>query len=144
MLKKIIEDATLENLKEFICDTFYELKYKDNEMYEELEMELYKKIYGCHFNEWMLAKALEEMENEDGSLGGHWSLAETTALARQHNISFNNINEYDWCYTMNMIYSDYYGSVSNESTAYIKLAKKFLFDKDSPNGKAFKYYIAMR
>lgn len=36
-----------------------------------------------------------------------------------------------------------YGSVSNETSAYVKLAKKFLQDKDAPEGKALKYYLAM-
>ena len=45
---------------------------------------------------------------------------------------------------MNMIYSDYYGSVPNETTSYAKLARKFLEDKDAEEGKALRYYLAMK
>ena len=44
---------------------------------------------------------------------------------------------------MNMIYSDYYGSVPNETSVYVKMARKFLEDKDAEYGKALKYYLAM-
>ena len=108
-----------------------------------MEMCLYKKVYGYHFSNWMLSKALQNMVNEDGSHGGHWSVAETTNVAKQHGLSFIDFNEFDWNYVMNMIYSDYYGAVSNDISAYYKLAEKFIKDKDAEPGKAFKYYIAM-
>lgn len=144
MHKKILEDATLEQLKTFIDWSLCELKYKDHDMYEELELELYKEVYGCHFNEWKLKKAVEEFKNEDGTTGAHWTLEETNSVARQYGIEFVSINQYDRNYTLNMIYSDYYGSISNDIQVYVKLAKKFLQDKDAPQGKAFKYYIAMK
>lgn len=28
-------------------------------------------IYGCHFNKWLLEKALSCMKNEDGNKGAH-------------------------------------------------------------------------
>jgi hypothetical protein len=83
------------------------------------------------------------MENEDGTRGGHWTLEDTTSVAKQYGIDFSHINQYDWNYVMNMIYSDYYGAVSNDLSTYVKLAKKFIFDKDAPEGKALKYYLAM-
>jgi len=43
-----------------------------------------------------------------------------------------------------MLYSDYYGSVPNDVSMYAKMAKKFLEDKDAPEGKALKYYLAMK
>ena len=144
MHKKILEDVTLEQLKKFVNHSLCELKLKDYEMYEELELELYTEVYGFHFNEWMLKCALENMHNEDETKGGHWTLEETNSVARQHGIEFIHCNQYDWNYVMNMIYSDYYGSVSNETSAYVKLAKKFLQDKDAPEGKALKYYLAMK
>ena len=143
MHRKILEDATLEHTKEFIDRALRKVKVFDEEMYEELEHELYTDVYGHHFNAWLLKCALENMTNEDGSKGGHWTLEETNSVARQHGIEFIHYNQYDFNYVMNMIYSDYYGSVSNETSAYVKLAKKFLQDKDAPEGKALKYYLAM-
>lgn len=143
MHTKIIKDAKLEHLVNFINRSFSKLKYIDEEMYEELEYELYKEVYGCHFNEWKLKCALENMHNEDGTKGGHWTVEETNSVARQHGVEFEHFNEYDWNYVMNMIYSDFYGAVPNETSSYVKLAKKFIHDKDAPKGKALKYYIAM-
>ena len=144
MHKKILEEISFEQLKDFVDYSLCKLKYKDYEMYEELELELYKKAYGYHFNSWMLEKALKHMVNEDGTSGAHWDLEQTTSVAKNNGITFSHFNEYDWCYVMNMIYSDYYGSIPNDTSVYIKMARKFLEDKDAEEGKAFRYYIAMK
>lgn len=143
MHKKIIKDATDNELREYITDALSMLKETNKDVYEELELILYKRVYGCHFNEWLLEKALSELVNEDGTKGKHWSYEETRSVANQSNITFEKYNEYDWCYVLNMIYSDYYGAVPNDLSIYVKMAKKFLEDKDASDGKALKYYLAM-
>ena len=144
MHKKLLKAATEEQLREFIDDAMSMIKETHYELYEDLEMYLYKELYGCHFSDWMLEKATSKMINEDGTTGPHWSVEQTTSVARQNGISFDTFNEYDWNYVMNMIYSDYYGAVSNTTDSYLKLAKKFLMDKDSKEGKALHYYLAMK
>ena len=145
MHRKIIEDATHEQLKDFAYKAFDMIKrVADEDTYEDIEMILYKDVYSCHFTKWLLEKALCCMENEDGTKGGHWTVEQTTMVARNNGISFDHFNEYDWNYTMNMIYSDYYGSVPNETSNYVKLARKFLEDKDAEEGKALRYYLAMK
>ena len=139
MHKELLNYANEEQLKEFAQHTFSLLKETNPILYEELEMELYKKIYGCHFNEWMLAKATKDMINEDGTIGAHWTLEQTNNVAKQYGVTFNHYNEYDWNYVMNMIYSDYYKVIPNDIQSYIKFAKAFLDDKDAKD-KAFKYY----
>lgn len=84
------------------------------------------------------------MVNEDGSFGGHWTLEQTTSVAKNNGVEFDHFNEYDWCYVMNMLYSDYYGSIPNETSVYLKMAKKFLDDKDAKDGKAYRYWLAMK
>lgn len=79
-----------------------------------------------------------------GTSGGHWALEQTTAVAKSNEIEFKSFNEYDWRYVMNMIYSDYYGSVQNDVDVYAKTSKKFLQDKDSKDGKAYRYWLAMK
>ncbi len=143
MHKKILEEATHEQLKHFIDRTFMELKESNYEMYEELEEELYEDIFGCHFNEWMLERATHKMHNEDGTIGAHWNVEQTTEVAKHEGISFETFNEYDWNYVMNMIYSDYYGAIPNELSYYTKMAKKFLMDKDGSKGKAYHYYTRL-
>ena len=144
MHKMLIKQATPEQLKEFVDDALSMLKETNPKTYEDLELYLYKEIYGPHFNEWMLKQATDSMINEDGTTGPHWTLEQTTSAARSNSITFDSFNEYDWNYTMNMIYSDYYGAVSNDTSVYVKMAKKFLMDKDAKKGKAFCYYLAMR
>lgn len=141
MHKKMINDATEEQLKEFITDAISMIKETNYDLYEKLEMYLYKEIYGCHFNEWMLEKATSKMINEDGTNGAHWTLEQTNNVAKQLGINFMNYNEYDWNYTMNMIYSDYYGAVANDTNVYAKMSRKFLEDKDAKEGKALHYYL---
>ena len=116
----------------------------NHDLYEDLEIYLYKELYGCHFNAWMLDKATKMMINEDGSIGPHWNVEQTNNVARQIGVEFNTFNEYDWNYVMNMIYSDYYGAVQNDTTIYARLARKFLEDKDAKEGKALHYYLKMK
>lgn len=119
------------------------IKETNHDLYETLELHLYKEMYGCHFNEWLLEKATKNMVNEDGTIGQHWTLEQTTQVAKQYNITFDKFNEYDWNYVMNMIYSDYYGSIPNDTSTYVKMSKAFIMDKDSKEGKAFHYYFLM-
>ena len=64
-------------------------------------------------------------------------------MARSNGIEFIHFNEYDFNYVMNMLYSDYYGSVPNDASTYVKMAKKFLCDKDAVEGKAITYYFTI-
>lgn len=144
MHKHLIKSASDEQLREFVDDALGMIKETNHDLYETLELHLYKEMYGCHFNEWLLEKALKNMINEDGTTGCHWTLEQTNSLAKQYTITFDKFNEYDWNYVMNMIYSDYYGAISNEVSSYVKLAKAFLMDKDAKEGKAFTYYMAMK
>ena len=144
MHKTLISKASETQLREFVEDTLSMLKETHYDLYEDLEMYLYKKIYGNHFSDWLLEKATKSMENEDGSYGAHWTVDQTTSVARSLGIQFKEFNEYDWNYTMNMIYSDYYGAIADDVNIYAKLAKKFLMDKDAKVGKALCYYLAMK
>lgn len=144
MHKKLLSEASPEVLKDFLFKMFDSLRDNNREMYEELEIELYKDVHGPHFVDWMLEKATRNMINEDGTIGAHWTVQQTNDVARNLGINFKEYNEYDWNYTMNMIYSDYYGAVQDDATVYAKMAKKFLQDKDSKDGKALCYYLAMR
>lgn len=144
MHKKMLKVATCEQLRDFADNALSMLKETNPHTYNDLELYLYKEIYGPHFCDWLVEDATKNMINEDGTTGAHWSVEQTTSVAKQHNITFDTFNEYDWNYVMNMIYSDYYGAVSNDSSAYVKLAKAFLMDKDAKEGKAFCYYFAMK
>lgn len=120
-----------------------------SEMSEEclcrVSLRLYESMYGKHFNEWSLEDALSGLENEDGSVGAHWTLEQTSEVAKTKGIELGKgYNQYDWCYAMNMAWSDYHGAVTDDVSSYARIAKRFLEDRDAPPGKAFRYWMAMR
>ena len=97
MHKKLIEEASDIQLRDFIDDALSMIKETHEDLYEDLEMYLYKEIYGKHFNNWMLEKAVKSMVNEDGTTGPHWTVEQTTSVAKQMGIvfdSFNNLVRY--------------------------------------------------
>ena len=144
MHRELIKKANEEQLREFTTDALSMIKETHRDLYDTLEMHLYKEIYGKHFSSWLLEKATKSMINEDGSIGSHWSVEQTTSVAKSMGITFTSFNEYDWNYVMNMMYSDYYGAIPDDAANYGKLAKKFLMDKDAKEGKALCYYLAMK
>lgn len=89
------------------------------------------------------------MVNDDGTVGGHWALAQTTAVAQSMGITFEHITEYCWNTAMNMMYSDYCTVAAKHGVGtpefYGDMAKAFLFDKDakSPNAKMAAYYCGI-
>lgn len=143
MHNELLKYASPEQLKEYVSGSLSMIKETNKDLYEDLEMYLYKMLYGCHFSEWLLRKATLNMQNEDGTMGGHWTLEQTNSVARSKGLTFTNYNQYDFNYVMNMIYSDYYGAVPNDTDTYYKMAVKFLSDKDARDGKAFHYYYKM-
>ena len=102
-------------------------------------------VMGCpeHFTEELAQEAVSHMENEDGTKGAHWPVDEVKRLIRKHNVDLGEYNIYDAFYVVNMLYSDYYPVVKDEKNI-VKLMELFLFDKDAPEGKALKYYRAMK
>lgn len=144
MHKRMLKEATDEQVRDFVSNALSMIKETNYDLYEDLEMYLYKELYGCHFNDWLLEKATKAMINEDGTIGPHWTIEQTNNVARQLGIEFSTFNEYDFNYVMNMIYSDYYGSVQNDTIVYGKMARKFLEDKDAIQGKALMYYLKLK
>lgn len=116
-------------------------------MHRIFRIKAYEAENGPHFNEEKARKAVSKMENEDGSKGPHWSLEEAVALANQYSIRLDEkFNKYDWCVTLNMIYSDYYKVIvgltnSNNTKHFVDFTKAWLCDKDIEEGKMWFYYI---
>lgn len=87
---------------------------------------------------------VNDMVNEDGTSGPHWSIAETSAIPRP-----NGISESSWNVTMNMMYSDYFKVAEkfnvNNPEFFACLAKAFLEDKDAGSGetKLARYYYGI-
>ena len=88
----------------------------------------------------------ERMKNADGSIGPHWTMEQTTAVADGMGIPAEEIPRWAWGVAMNMMYSDYYPVAVefgiNRPEFYAALAKAFLLDKDAPGPtrKLMEYY----
>lgn len=87
-----------------------------------------------------------KMENEDGTTGAHWPIAQTDAVA---NITGVHVKSCIWWAAMNMMYSDYYSVAAkyglDRPEFYADLAKAFLMDKDAggPEAKMAGYYYGV-
>lgn len=100
--------------------------------------EFYEMENGFHFNRGLLFFALDKMVFENG-IG--YSLEQSTQLAKKYDVTFNShFNEFDWCYALNLIYSDFFDSDFDDEM-YVRLTKKFLYDADFKDGKAYKFFV---
>ena len=85
----------------------------------------------------------EHMENDNGSMGAHWTLEQTTAVANSIGV---HVDPWIWFAALNMEYSDNFEVAQkyglDRPEYYADLAKAFLFDKDGggPEVKIAGYY----
>lgn len=85
----------------------------------------------------------EHMENDDGSMGAHWTLEQATAVANSIGV---HVDPWIWFAALNMEYSDGFDVAQkyglDRPEYYADLAKAFLFDKDGggPEAKIAGYY----
>ena len=99
---------------------------------------LYTFLYGSHFCEQTAKKAVNGMQNVNGTYGESVTKSSTDETAKKMGIVFVHFNEWDWYYAVNMVMSDY-AHVMDVNTAY-KVARAWFEDKDVPQGKAFRYW----
>lgn len=137
-------NETIDHIIDIMDDILMELKEGHPDKYAKVKNKLYIASSGYHFNEDMLEEALKSMVNDDGTKGAKWSLSDTNSAASNNGINMRMFNQYDWNYVMNMMYSDFCEVLGDNTISYIKLAHKFLNDKDAPDGKALRYYLCMR
>ena len=82
-----------------------------------------------------------EMENADGTRGGHWSMEETEVIRMQRGIDCDSVMFFA---AMNMMYSDYCRVAEKTGAAsidfYAYMAKAFLDDRDAAPNKLARYY----
>lgn len=88
---------------------------------------------------------MQQLENEDGTKGAHWTMEQTKQVMAQHGIQCDPLEFY---VALNMIYSDYgkilkKHGVGDKIAVYADLAKAFLDDKDAMPNKLENYYKAV-
>jgi len=145
--KDLIAKADTAKMAELtdILDTYFsELETSDSVKYWEVMHEIYFLINGPYFDEECAKYAVSEMANADGTVGEHWSIEETTAVAQQNGVTFAKFTAADWYFTLNMTYSDYCLVFGADTPVYISVAKAWILDADAPDGKAYKYWKMLK
>lgn len=138
-IRHIIESGKREDMEKltYIVDELLEeLKEKDEHEYKHIAYKVHKIAYGGHLGRELAEKWCMEMENKDGSHGGHWTWEQTEEVRKQY---APQQEASDFYAVMNMIYSDYYNQRFDTAT-YIQLALDWLNDKDVGGCKTLKYY----
>lgn len=86
--------------------------------------------------EWM-----ENLQNEDGTKGPHWTMEQTTQVMKQKGIDCDPL---EFWVAMNAVYSDYFHVAKkhnvNSIDFYAGMAKAFIEDKDSQPNRLARYY----
>lgn len=93
-------------------------------------------------DEKTIEKWMRGLQNEDGTIGPHWSKEQTTQVMKQKNVDCDPL---EFFVAMNLMYSDFYGAAkkanANNVDFYVNMAKAFLDDKDAgTDDKLTAYY----
>lgn len=83
-------------------------------------------------DEKTIEKWMRGLQNEDGTVGAHWTKDQTTQVMKQKNIDCDPVEFY---VAMNLMYSDFFNAAkkanANNVDFYVNMAKAFLDDKDA-------------
>jgi len=145
-IDKIVAKADpkqMYELTDVLNDHFEEMLVIDPKAYWDVMHDLHVLANGYYFDEECALWAVSQMQNEDGTKGQHWSIADTTSVAQSNGIMFDTFNVYDWYYVLNMTYSDYFSLIGSSVPTYIQFAKAWIMDKDAAEGKAYRYFQAI-
>lgn len=86
-------------------------------------------------------KWVSQMQNADGSTGGHWSMEQTSQILRQRGYQHG---QEEWYAILNAMYSDYCRTAKqfgvDNVDFYASMAHDWLDDDDAREGKAERYY----
>lgn len=151
-LKKIYDDTQsmrdgrekFSEVLNIVDEYLEETHVVDQCLYDDLKMDIYVCLNGPHFNEDMLMKAYSHMVNDNNTLVPQYDLRDVEKIMQDYGIRSTKFNLYDFAYVLNSMYADYCQVIGDDDVTYIELAKKFLMDKDGPEGKAFIYWKSMR
>lgn len=115
-INKIIMQAFMEKMPQEAYATLLFYKNEKEENYHLTTYEQYKE--GVELLEWM----------EDKGEGEKWTCEDIMKLI---SINFENkdYTKYDFCYVMNMLWSDYC-NVFQDHNYYLKMSKNYLEDPD--------------
>lgn len=127
-------DKVMHDVFMAVIKAIEEMKETNKQAYYTSFFTIHESIFGKHFNEELAHKAVEAMENVDGTKGEHWTLQQITSLLANPGIT---LNRYDMYYVMNMLYSDFSNILGDDGNMYFKMAKAYIDDPDASNTKPY-------
>lgn len=144
---KYLDTASSESMDESLCvlDSFVEEMRKHHvDEVEELVCEI-EEVLSPYLTKEEAEEIVSEFINKDGSTGPHWTIEETTEVAKTNNISLDGCKFKcaDWFVVLNMIYSDHFNQAWGVEV-YVDLAKDFLNDKDFDKPGKAKWYFTSK
>lgn len=128
-----------EHVQDVVCMLARKVKHTCPEGYNEALAKMYEIAYDGHFSESLARRAVASMKNADGTTGEHWNMPQVREIIKNYGIA---INEYDFYYVINMLYSDFCKILGSDMAVYINLTKAYINDVDAPKDKALKLYLA--
>lgn len=137
-----ISDEQKEEVWALLDSVFHEVKRKFPSYYDKYYKKLEEILEDDALSEEEASLYVSHMENEDGTEGEHWSCDEVKSVIASHE-ELSKFPFWNVYYVMNMIYSDYYDSCFTLKT-YVRLAYRFLNDKDAPHDKVKQYAKGMK
>lgn len=130
-----------------------DMNYDDYDSHEDMEYNYDMRKKPLELSKKDLKKWEKELENSDGSHGGHFHKDQIIPLAKQFGVKFDDFTEEEFVMAVNMMYADYSLALQeasvqqyNKPELYIHLAKAFLCDEDfdgEPYEKLALYYYAI-
>lgn len=134
------DENKLREAENIICGFLDDFETKSKEDLKQTMLKIHELAYGPHFDEATAKEAVVKMENVDGTDGEHWTYEQICQLANSKGISYPE----DLYYAMNMLYSDLYRVIGNDTEKYLVIAKALYWDDpDMEEGKLFKQYVAV-
>lgn len=119
------------------------------DIYDEMpeSMRKYLSNYGWHFSKKMCEFAVENMKKKDPSTGKlvpitPYTKEQVDNMLKQHNITLDNKEGYDYVFAANMCKSDYLGSSITDDQHVAKFVKDYTEDPDAYPGLPFTRYYA--
>ena len=162
-LKNLVENKDFDDkviiskIEEAVKCFFSENETKKEE-YDKFYWTLYEKIYGKHFNDDLVERAIKEMHFNNPDFKPKYTKEQIkSAIEQAYKIAEQNYAKKgivapkikdtttlcDMEYVFNMISADYGLSHMGDVTKISLMSYEFLSDPDAPEGKAYLYYCAM-
>lgn len=124
--------------------------YHNEEYYPDYNMRDYGEMDKMKLSKRELKRYERELINADGSQAPHFKdMQQILNVAQQIGVKYDGFDEADFCFVMNMLYSDYCLAVrkfvpqDRELMFYADLAKAWLTDEDAPEGSE-KLYLYVK